>query len=287
MLTVGRVGVIGRSASYASAFAKQQVRGLKRPPVNTSQLKEGRRSGVLAMKVGMLPLYDKWGVRHAVTVLQVDNVFVVQHKTNETEGYDALQLSVGEAKQKNLRPSRLGQFTKVGVAPGRTLEEFRITPDAAIEVGQQLHATHFVAGQLVDVQGVSKGKGFQGAIKRHNFGGGRASHGNSKNHRTLGSTGGAQDPGRTFKGQKMPGRMGGERKTLQNLKVMKIEPERNLVYIKGAIPGVNGGFVRITDAVKGPFFPREPPFPTWQEDMEPVEEELLVAPAGDVDLLKV
>jgi large subunit ribosomal protein L3 len=192
---------------------------LKRPPVNTSQLEEGRRSGLLAMKVGMLPFYDKWGVRCTVTVLQADNVFVVQHKKNETEGYDALQLSVGEAKRKNLKGSQLGQYDKVGLVAGRDLQEFRITPDAAIEVGSQLHATHFVPGQLVDVCGTSKGKGFQGVMKRHNFSGGRATHGNSKNHRTPGSTGGAQDPGRTFKGQKMPGRMGGDRKTVQNLKV--------------------------------------------------------------------
>jgi len=208
---------VGRGALRAAVSV--QSRGLKRPPVNTSQLEEGRRSGLLAMKVGMLPFYDKWGVRCTVTVLQADNVFVVQHKKNETEGYDALQLSVGEAKRKNLKGSQLGQYDKVGLVAGRDLQEFRITPDAAVEVGSQLHATHFVPGQLVDVCGTSKGKGFQGVMKRHNFSGGRATHGNSKNHRTPGSTGGAQDPGRTFKGQKMPGRMGGDRKTVQNLKV--------------------------------------------------------------------
>jgi large subunit ribosomal protein L3 len=289
MLLVG--GVLVPSVRYcipSSGFGRilqVQKRGLKRPPVNTSQLNAGRRTGALAMKVGMLPMWDKWGVRFTVTVLQVDNCFVVQHKTIENEGYEALQLSVGEAKTKNVRLPQRGHFFKSGVLPGRQLQEFRITPDAALPIGTQVKCTHFVPGQLVDVCGISKGKGFQGAMKRHNFSGGRATHGNSKNHRTLGSTGGAQDPGRTFKGQKMPGRMGGERVTTQNLKVMRLDPSRNVLYIKGAVPGPKGSFVRITDAVKGPFFPRDPPFPTFLEDEDPVDEEYLVAPAGDTDVL--
>lgn len=241
-----------------------QVRGLKRPPLNTSQLPEGRRTGALVMKVGMLAVWDKWGVRYPVTVLHVDNCRVVQTKTFENDGYCALQLGVGEAKLKRVNKPLLGHFKAAAklagtenneVSVNRKLREFHVSPDCTLAPGTQIFATHFVPGQLVDVCGVSKGKGFQGAMKRHNFAGGRASHGNSLNHRTLGSTGCRQDPGKVFKGKKMAGRMGGDRKTIQNMKVLKIDVTRNLLYVQGSVPGQKGAFLRVTDAVKGPFYP--------------------------------
>lgn len=177
-------------------------RGLKRPALNTSQLKEGRRVGALAMKVGMIPIYDSWGVRYPTTVLQLDMCEVTQIKDADTDGYVALQLGVGEAKLKNVNKTMMGQYTKSGVAPKRRLGEFRVTPDALIPLGTRIRAMHFVPGQLVDVQGTSKGKGFAGAMKRWGFAGGAATHGNSLSHRVIGSTGCRQDPGRVFKGKK-------------------------------------------------------------------------------------
>lgn len=249
-------------------------RGLKRPPVNTSQLDAGRRTGALAMKVGMLGVWDKWGVRYPVTVLHVDNCQVVQVKTEENNGYTALQLGVGEAKVKRLNMPQKGHFKAAAEAgfkhvdvhnnnmdadfvPNRTLMEFKVSKDCLLDVGTPIYASHFVPGQYVDVCGVSKGKGFQGVMKRHNFAGGRATHGNSLNHRTPGSTGGRQDPGKVFKGKKMPGNMGNDRKTIQNLRILKIDISRNLLYIKGSITGQKGAFLRVTDAVKGPYYPAE------------------------------
>jgi large subunit ribosomal protein L3 len=198
------------------------VRFLKRPAVNTSQLPEGRRVGALAMKVGMLAIWDKWGQRYPTTVLQLDNCEVVQTKTEETNGYTALQLGVGEAKPSRVKKPQAGHFAKAGVSPKRKLQEFCVTPDAVLPAGTKIEAMHFVPGQLVDVCGISKGKGFQGVMKRWNFGGGRATHGNSLSHRIIGSTGCRQDPGKVFKNKKMPGRMGSERITTQNLTVLKV-----------------------------------------------------------------
>ena len=215
------------------------------------------------MKVGMLAVWDKWGIRYPVTVLQLDHCQVVQAKTEAENGYTALQLGVGEAKVKRVSKPLLGHFkqqltTSDSSAPvhvSRKLMEFKVTPDCLLPVGTRIYATHFVPGQLVDVTGVSKGKGFQGVMKRHNFKGGRASHGNSLNHRTPGSTGQRQDPGKVFKGKKMPGNMGNDRVTVQNLHVLKIDITRDLLYVKGAVPGVRGSFLRLQDAVKGPFYP--------------------------------
>jgi large subunit ribosomal protein L3 len=210
----------------------------------------------------MLAIWDKWGVRYPVTVLQLDQCQVVQVKTEEENGYTALQLGVGEAKVKRVNKPLLGHFKAQLGADGsedihvsRKLMEFKVTPDCVLPVGTQIYATHFVPGQLIDVCGVSKGKGFQGVMKRHNFKGGRASHGNSLNHRTPGSTGQRQDPGKVFKGKKMPGNMGNDRVTVQNLHVLKIDVTRNLLYVKGAVPGQKGAFLRVQDAVKGPFYP--------------------------------
>lgn len=236
------------------------------------------------MKVCMMNIWDGYAVRIPVTVLQLDSCQVVQVFTMATNGYNALQLGVGEAKIKNVKLPQKGHYAKAGVIPKRKLQEFRVTPDCLLPVGTTIRAQHFVAGQLVDVCGTSKGKGFQGVMKRWNFRGGPATHGNSVSHRVPGSTGCRQDPGRVFKGKKMPGRMGATRVTKQNLKVIKIEPARNLVYVKGAVPGNNGGFVRITDAMKGPFFPSAPPMPTFIPDPAAPPAEPIFAPLPKDDV---
>lgn len=236
------------------------------------------------MKVGMLPFWDKWGNRHATTVLQLDECQVVQVKKDETDGYSALQLGVGEAKLKRVNKPDMGHYAKAEVKPKRKLMEFRVTPDALLPVGTQIKAPHFVPGQLVDVCGISKGKGFQGVMKRWNFRGGFASHGASVSHRIPGSTGCRQDPGRVFKNKKMAGRMGSERVTVQNLRVLKIDPSRDLIYVKGAVPGNSGVFLRIVDAVKGPFFPSPPPFPTFAPPADFDATVPLVAPEPEKDV---
>lgn len=242
------------------------------------------------MKVGMLAVYDDWGKRWPCTVLHLDDCRVVQVKTLETDGYSALQLGVGEAKTRRVGITAMGHFNKAEVVPKRKLWEFRISPDMIVPMGTQIRARHFVPGQLVDVCGYSKGKGTQGAMKLWGFGGGRATHGNSLAHRVLGSTGQRQDPGRTFKGKKMPGKMGNERITTQNVKVIKVDPKRELVYVYGSVPGTPGTFCRITDAVKGPFYPSPPPMPTYVfTPSSPGEEEDLseiLIPKGEVDALK-
>lgn len=220
------------------------------------------RTGALGIKAGMMSEFDADGMRHEMTVLALDNCQVVQVKTRDQNGYSALQLGTDEVRAKVTTKPLMGHFTSAGVAPKRVLGEFRVAPEALLPVGTAVTAAHFVPGQLVDVSGTSKGKGFQGAMKRHNFSGQRATHGVSKAHRALGSTGQCQDPGRVFKGKKMPGRMGGRRTTMQNLTVYRVDEARNLVFVKGHVPGNAGGFVRITDAVKGPKFPTPPPFPT-------------------------
>lgn len=235
----------------------------------------------MAMKVGMMSIFDKWGERHAVTALHLDHCQVVQVKTEETDGYTAMQLGCGEAKPQRVKISKKGHFDKHDLDHvSLRLQEFRVTEDSLLPVGTQITSMHFVPGQLVDVAGTSRGKGFAGVMKRHNFSGGRATHGNSLSHRVPGSTGQSQDPGRTFKGKKMPGRLGGKRATVQNLKVLKIDPKRNVLYVKGALPGANGSFVRVVDAVMGPFWPSEPPRPTFMGE-PPVEE--LHAPAANKD----
>lgn len=256
--------------SGRSVIIQQQRNMAARPHINTSQLTEKRRTGAYAMKVGMLSIWDKWGERHAVTVLHLDECEVIQKKSLETDGYNALQLGVGEAKLSRVNISKMGHYAKYDITPKRRLGEFRVSPDMLLPEGTKIKAMHFLPGQLVDVAATSKGKGFQGVMKRHNFKGGRATHGNSLSHRVPGSTGCRQDPGRIFKNKKLPGHMGAVRKTSQNLKVMKIDADRDLLYVRGAVPGPNGNFVRIVDAVKGPFYP-EPenvPYPTYLEEAE-------------------
>ena len=208
------------------------------------------RSGVIAKKLGMTRLFMEDGKQIPVTVLQMENVQVVAQRTSETDGYTAVQLGAGAAKAKNVTQPMRGHFAKASVAPKRKLAEFRVAPENLIDVGAEITADHFLAGQHVDVAGTSIGKGFAGAMKRWNFGGLRASHGVSISHRSHGSTGQCQDPGRVFKGKKMAGHMGAARVTVQNLEVVRTDADRGLVMVKGAVPGSKGGWVTIRDAVK-------------------------------------
>ena len=212
---------------------------------------EDRRTGVIARKLGMTRIFADDGVHVPCTVLQLDGVQVVSHKTADRDGYVALQLGAGEAKAKRTPKALRGHFAKANVAPKRKLVEFRVAEDALIEVGAELTADHFVPGQKVDVAGISIGKGFAGAMKRHNFGGLRASHGVSISHRSHGSTGQCQDPGKVFKGKKMAGHLGSERVTIQSLEIVRVDAERGLVLVKGAVPGSKESWVEIRDAVKG------------------------------------
>ena len=208
------------------------------------------RSGVIAKKVGMTRLFMEDGRQIPVTVLSLDGCQVVAQRTVETDGYSAVQLGAGAARAKRTSAPMRGHFAKANVAPKRKLVEFRVASENLIEVGAEISAEHFVEGQKVDVSGTSIGKGFAGAMKRWNFGGLRASHGVSISHRSHGSTGQCQDPGKVFKGKKMAGHMGAARVTTQNLEVVRTDVDRGLIMIKGAVPGAKGGWVTIKDAVK-------------------------------------
>ena len=208
------------------------------------------RSGIIAKKVGMTRLFLDSGKQVPVTVLQLDNLQVVAQRTSDKDGYTAVQLGAGSPKVKRVSKAMRGHFAASKVEPKRKLVEFRVTADNLIDVGAEISAEHFLEGQKVDVSGTSIGKGFAGAMKRHNFGGLRASHGVSISHRSHGSTGQCQDPGKVFKGKKMAGHMGAARVTTQNLEVVKTDVERGLIMIKGAVPGSKGGWVTIKDAVK-------------------------------------
>ncbi|MGH7025118.1 MAG: 50S ribosomal protein L3 [Caulobacteraceae bacterium] len=208
------------------------------------------RTGVIAKKLGMTRLFDEAGTHIPVTVLSLEGCQVTAQRTLERDGYVALQLGAGAKKAKNTSKAERGHFAKALVEPKRCLAEFRVSDDNLIEVGAEFTADHFAPGQKVDVAGVTVGKGFAGAIKRWNFGGMRATHGVSVSHRAHGSTGQRQDPGKVFKGKKMAGHMGQDNVTTLNLTVFKVDVERGLILIKGAVPGAEGGFVKIRDAVK-------------------------------------
>ncbi len=210
------------------------------------------RSGVIAKKVGMTRLFMEDGKQIPVTVLQLDKLQVVAQRTAEKDGYSAVQLGAGTAKAKRTSQAMRGHFSAAKVEPKRKIAEFRVDPENLIGVGEEITANHYFEGQFVDVTGVSIGKGFAGAMKRHNFGGLRASHGVSISHRSHGSTGQCQDPGRVFKGKKMAGHMGAARVTTQNLQVVKTDADRGLIMVKGAVPGSKGGWVTLKDAVKKP-----------------------------------
>src|SRR5690554_3589901 len=210
------------------------------------------RSGLIAQKLGMTRIFAEDGSHVPVTVLGLQNCQVVGQRTVEKDGYVALQLGAGQAKAKNVSKAERGQYAVAKVEPKRHVAEFRVDADNLIEVGATLKADHFAEGQLVDVTGTSIGKGFAGGMKRWNFGGLRASHGVSVSHRSIGSTGQRQDPGKTFKGKKMPGHMGDRRITTQNVKVVKTDNERGLIMIQGSVPGSKGAWIMIKDAVKKP-----------------------------------
>ncbi len=218
------------------------------------------RSGLIVQKVGMTRLFTDAGQHVPVTVLKLDGCQVVAQRTEDKDGYTAVQLGAGFAKVKRTTKAARGHFARAQVEPKRRLAEFRVSPENMIDVGAKLAANHFVEGQHVDATGVSIGKGFAGAMKRHNFGGLRASHGVSISHRSHGSTGQCQDPGKVFKGKKMAGHMGDVRVTAQNLTVVKTDIERGLVMVKGAVPGAKGGWVLLCDAVKRPL-PADVPLP--------------------------
>jgi large subunit ribosomal protein L3 len=218
------------------------------------------RTGVVAQKVGMTRIFADSGEHVPVTVLRLAGCQVVGHRTKDKNGYVALQLGAGTRKVKNVTKPERGNFAVSKVEPKRTVVEFRVTDDALIPVGAEITADHFVVGQFVDVTGTSIGKGFAGGMKRWNFGGLRASHGVSISHRSIGSTGGRQDPGKTFKNKKMPGHMGVDRITTLNLKVVQTDIERGLILVEGAVPGAKGGWITVRDAIKKKL-PKEAPKP--------------------------
>jgi large subunit ribosomal protein L3 len=250
------------------------------------------RTGVIAKKMGMTRVFNEFGQHIPVTVLQLDALQVVAQKTPEKDGYSAVQLGTGAAKVKRTSKAMRGHFAKAKVEPKRKVAEFRVSADALVPVGAEIRATHFVPGQYVDACGISIGKGFAGAMKRHNFRGLEASHGVSISHRSHGSTGQCQDPGKVFKGKKMAGHMGAQRVTTQNLEVVQIDEARNLVLVKGAVPGSTNGYVRLTDAIKRAL-PADAPYPagvasapvaqTQDEPAAPVEAVAAISAAGDAE----
>jgi large subunit ribosomal protein L3 len=241
------------------------------------------RSGVIAKKVGMTRIFTEDGMQIPVTVLHMDNVQVVSTRTNPKDGYTAVQLGAGSAKVKKVSKAARGHFSIAKVEPKQKMAEFRVSEENLIEIGEEITVGHYLAGQYVDIAGVSIGKGFAGAMKRHNFSGLRASHGVSISHRSHGSTGQCQDPGRVFKGKKMAGHMGAVRVTTQNLKIVKTDLDRGLIMVKGAVPGSKGGWVTIKDATKKPTFDGTP-FPASlrsQQNTKPNTEEVVIASNDD------
>ena len=218
------------------------------------------RSGVVAQKLGMTRLFSVAGEHVPVTVLQLAQCQVVAHRSKDKNGYVALQLGSGARRAGNMIKSDRGYFAKAKVEPKRKLAEFRVSEDALIPVGAEITADHFIPGQFVDVCGITIGKGFAGGMKRWNFAGLRASHGVSISHRSIGGTGGRQDPGKTFKNKKMPGHLGTDRITTLNLKVVQTDVERGLIMIEGSVPGAKGGWIMVRDAVKRAL-PKDAPKP--------------------------
>jgi len=216
------------------------------------------RTGLIAKKIGMTTVYTDEGNETPVTVLQVENCQVVAQKTKAKDGYTALQLGVGKAKAKNVSKALRGHYAKAKVEPKRKLAEFRVDEAALVETGTEIVASHFVPGQFVDVVGNSIGKGFQGVMKKYNFAGLEASHGVSVAHRSHGSTGQRQDPGRVFKGKKMAGHMGTTRITTQNLKVVSIDEANGFIMLKGCVPGADNSYLLVSDAVKKGSHPQAP-----------------------------
>lgn len=242
------------------------------------------RSGIIAKKVGMTRLFMEDGKQIPVTVLHLDNLQVIAQRTADKDGYTAVQLGAGAAKAKRTSKAMRGHYSAAKVEPKRKLAEFHVSEDGLIDVGAEISAEHFLEGQKVDVSGTSIGKGFAGAMKRHNFGGLRATHGVSVSHRSHGSTGQCQDPGKVFKGKKMAGHMGSARVTTQNLQVVKTDADRGVIMVKGAVPGSKGGWVTIKDAVKKPT-PENVIYPaglkSMAEEAERLAEEAAAAAAAE------
>jgi large subunit ribosomal protein L3 len=237
------------------------------------------RTGLIAKKLGMSRIFKEDGTHVPVTVLHLDSVQVVDVRTPERDGYVAVQLGSGTAKVKNVSQPNRGHFSRVKVEPKKKLVEFRVSDDAVLETGATLSAAHFVVGQKVDVTGTSKGKGFAGGMKRWNFSGLEASHGVSISHRSLGSTGNRQDPGKTFKNKKMAGHLGHERVTTLNLEVAAVDVEKNLLMIRGAIPGAKNDFVLVRDAIKKARH-ADAPYPAGLRDTAPTDAQAAEAPAA-------
>lgn len=219
------------------------------------------RTGMIAQKLGMTRIFDDGGNHIPVTVLKVEGCDVVDQRTMERDGYTALQVGTGNAKPKRVGKAMRGHFAKAKVEPRRKVTEFRVAEDALLDIGSRISVDHFVSGQFVDVTGTSIGKGFAGAIKRHHFSGLRATHGVSISHRSHGSTGQCQDPGKVFKGKKMAGHMGATRITTQNLRIVTTDTDEGLILVEGAVPGSKGGYVLVRDAVKKAL-PEDAPYPT-------------------------
>jgi large subunit ribosomal protein L3 len=239
------------------------------------------RTGVIAKKMGMTRLFQEDGRHVPVTVLALENVQVVARKEAGRDGYTALQLGAGTAKAKNVAKPQRGHFGKAEVEPKARVAEFVVAEDALLDVGAEITADHFVAGQFVDIQGSTQGKGFQGGMKRWGFGGMRATHGVSISHRALGSTGQRQDPGRVFKNKKMAGHMGARNRTQQNLEIVRTDLERGLLFVKGSVPGHKGGWLLVKDSVKVPR-PEGAPYPAGIRAIaDQIEHE--EAPAGMVE----
>ena len=239
------------------------------------------RTGVIAKKVGMTRLFQADGRHVPVTVLQLDELQVVGRRETDRDGYTAVQLGAGKVKAKNVAKPQRGAFGKAEVEPKAKVVEFRVADDALLDVGAHISADHFVPGQLVDVAGVTQGKGFAGAMKRWNFGGLRATHGVSLSHRSHGSTGNRQDPGRVFKNKKMAGHMGARNRTQQNLEIVRTDPIRGLLFIKGSVPGHKGSWLTVSDAVKLPR-PDAAPYPAGILEQLKADE-IEVPAAGLVD----
>ncbi|KAJ2718205.1 hypothetical protein GGI07_005849 [Coemansia sp. Benny D115] len=250
---------------------------------------ESKRTGVIARKKGMTGMWDEWGVRVPVTILQLEKVQVVSILKTSNPGFAKLQIGCGTRKEKRVTQPMMGHFKKHGVEPKAKLFEFPITPDAALPVGTEITAAHFVPGQLVDVTAPSLGKGFQGVMKRWGFAGGPASHGNSLAHRVPGSTGNI-NPGRVYPGKKMPGRMGGKNVTVIRLPVMKVDTALNCIWVKGSVPGHDDQFIKVRDSiklVKHRLFPEGAvvPFPTYIPGQSPEQPRELVAKTSKHDPL--
>ena len=242
--------------------------------------KDAQRTGVIAKKLGMTRIFAEDGAHVPVTVLQLDGCQVVGQRTQERDGYVALQLGAGARKAKRTNKAQRAVFAKAEVEPKRIVTEFRVSEDALLDVGAELTADHFVAGQTVDIQGQTIGKGFAGAMKRWNFGGLRATHGVSVSHRSHGSTGNRQDPGKTFAGKKMAGHLGQETVTLQNLTVFRVDADRGLILIKGAVPGHDGSYVKVRDSIKKAR-PADAPFPGAVKSAKAAAEAPAETPAED------